>query len=378
MNETRASAGFRFGQSFEAGERARNNLTLLRFLAAFAVLFAHCWPIAFGYESADPITQQLRAWFGPGVALSSFAVWGFFVISGYLVTKSALSRGLGDYAIARALRIFPALIVNVLLCAFVLGLAVTTLSISAYLADAQTWKFVGNNVLSWNVIYRLPGVFEANPLQAVNGSLWTLPLEIRCYIAIGLLLATGVLRRGWLFTLVAAALIAGDAVFGILGADAAAACFVSFLFGALVCVYRKVAPASVLPALALIAAALFVPNEATAQLIGLAGFAWFVLWLGLAAPRIPWVDNTLGDPSYGIYIYAFPIQQLVVLLVGAGAPWLLFAISAPATFVAGLASWKLLEAPILARKGAASRALAKIFSSRRTAPPLAQPSRIEP
>lgn len=377
MNQTRASAGFRFGQSFEAAERARNNLTLLRFLAAFAVLFAHCWPIAFGYERADPITQQLRAWFGPGVVLSSFAVWGFFVISGYLVTKSALSRGLGDYAIARALRIFPALIVNVLLCAFVLGLAVTTLPVAAYLADEQTWKFVGNNVLSWNVIYRLPGVFEANPLQAVNGSLWTLPLEIRCYIAIGLFLATGILRRGWLFTLVAAALIAGDALYGILGADGAA-CFVSFLFGALVYVHRKYAPASVLPALALIGAALLAPTEIAAQLIGLAGFAWLVLWLGLAAPRMPWFDDALGDPSYGIYIYAFPIQQLVVLLVGAGAPWLLFAISAPATFVAGLLSWKLLEAPILARKSAASRALAKLFSSRRSAPALAQPSRIEP
>ena len=44
-------------------------------------------------------------------------------------------------------------------------------------------------------MYALPGAFESNPLQAINGSLWTLPLVIRCYIAIGLFLVTGVLKR---------------------------------------------------------------------------------------------------------------------------------------------------------------------------------------
>lgn len=368
MTATPAPLGWRFGQTFEAAEAARNNLTVLRFVAAFAVLFAHCWPIALGMEAADPLTTQLRAWFGDGVALAAMAVNAFFVISGYLVTKSALGRGVAGYAVARVLRIYPAIIVNVLLSALVVGLVATSLPLSGYFAAEQLWKFVGNNVLLWNVIYQLPGAFEGNPLAAVNGSLWTLPLEIRCYIAIGLFLALGVLRRAWLFSAIAAAIILVDGLFreaALLGSDAAAACFASFLLGALFYANRRLLPASIIPGAALAALAAFMPTENVARLLALAGFAWLVLWFGLAAPRLPWLERAIGDPSYGVYIYAFPIQQLVVFFLGAGSPWLLFAVSAPLTLIAGLASWKLIEAPMLARKEYAARGLASLFKFKR-------------
>jgi|CXWL01.1.fsa_nt_gi peptidoglycan/LPS O-acetylase OafA/YrhL len=371
-----------FGRPFGLSERAENNLALLRFAAASAVLFAHSWPIALGAGALDPVTLALSAQFGPGVALASLAVHAFFVVSGYLVVKSALTRAsVGAFAWARGLRIYPALIVNVLLSALVVGALVTSLPVGAYLASEQLWKFIGNNVLSWNVIYRLPGVFEANPLVAVNGSLWTLPLEIRCYLFVGLMLALGVLKRGWLFTLVAAALLIGDGVFrgaALLGADAAAACIGYFLIGGLFYVNRRVLPASPLFAIAALALASVIPVEPAARLVGMIGYAWLVLWIGVAAPRAPWPERLIGDPSYGIYIYAFPIQQLVVLHFGAGAPWTLAAIAGAATFVAGLLSWKLLEAPLLQRKTAIAEYWANAFKRRQTQPLVTTPSpRIE-
>lgn len=354
-----------FGRSFAVAEREENNLALLRFAAAGAVLFAHSWPIAMGPGHVDPVSAALMSWFGESAALSGLAVHAFFVISGYLVTRSALSRGgVNGYAWARLLRIYPALIVNVLLCALVLGVVVTTLAPPNYFSSPQLWKFLGNNVLSWNVIYALPGVFEHNPMNAVNGSLWTLPLEIRCYIAIGLFLALGVLKRGLVFSFVAAGLVIGDSVFremALLGSDAAATCIAYFLLGALVLVNRRFIAATPLAGIALLLAAPFAPLEPVARLMVFAGFAWLVLWLGLAAPRIPWLEKWIGDPSYGIYIYAFPIQQLTVLTLGAGSLWLVVAVAGAATLFAGLLSWKLIEEPMLKRKGAAASGFANLF-----------------
>jgi peptidoglycan/LPS O-acetylase OafA/YrhL len=365
LSEKRSPLSAVFGRSFAEAERAENNLAVLRFAAASAVLFAHSWPIALGDGRSDPVSRALTGWFGHSAALSAMAIHAFFVISGYLVTKSALSRdGVNGYAWARLLRIYPALIVNVLLCALVLGVAVTTLAPGQYFASPQLWKFVGNNVLSWNVIYPLPGVFDANPLHAVNGSLWTLPLEIRCYVAIGLFLALGVLTRGWLFSLLAAGLVIGDSVFRqleLLGADSAATCICFFLIGALFSINRARIAAPPLIGLALLIAATFIPLESVARLCVLVGFAWIVLWLGVAAPRAPWPEKLIGDPSYGIYIYAFPIQQLTVLLLGAGSPWLVVAVAGPATLIAGIISWKLIEQPMLKRKGAAAAGFAKLF-----------------
>ena len=343
----------RWLQSFARAERAENNLALLRFMAAGAVLFAHCWPIALGGEALDPVTLQMREWFGPEAALSSASVHAFFVISGYLVAKSALTRGIGDYAKARALRIYPALIVNVLLSALLVGLFATSVPFGAFIAAEGTWKYIGNNLPMWNAMYALPGAFENNPLQAINGSLWTLPLEIRCYIAIGLFLVTGVLKRTWLFAALAAGLIVVDALvrdLHLLGSVEAAACIGFFLLGAIFHALRNVSPASIVLAAALLGAGYFMPDGAAAHLVGMLGFTWLVLCLGIAAPRAPWPEKLIGDPSYGIYIYAFPVTQFAVLWLGAGDPLRVFAAAAPVTLIIALASWRFIEQPALRLK----------------------------
>ena len=103
---------------------------------------------------------------------------GFFAISGFLVTASLLKRGLVDYTISRALRIYPALAVCVFATVFILGPALTRLSLSEYFSHPTTWNFLTNALLFMNMVWTLPGVFESNVLPAVNGSLWTLPVEV--------------------------------------------------------------------------------------------------------------------------------------------------------------------------------------------------------
>ncbi|HXI85870.1 MAG TPA: acyltransferase, partial [Parvularculaceae bacterium] len=342
------------GRAFLATERAANNLSLLRFVAAGAVLFAHSWPIASGKAAVDPATTALSSIFGPKAAVSALAVHAFFVISGYLVAKSAVMRAdLNEYIWARILRIYPALIVNVLLTAFVLGQYVSNMPYTEYLASGRLWGFVGNNILSWNATYVLPGVFSTNPLDAVNGSLWTLPLEIRCYVAVGALLAIGVLRRTTLFSALAAALLLFDSLFrdiSVLGDEPVAACFDYFLIGALFFANRRFIPASPIAAIGLLAVSALIAYQPAARLAAMTGYAWLILWVGLAAPRAPWLERWIGDPSYGVYIYAFPIQQLIVFHIGQGAPWKVFVMAGAATLLAGILSWRIIEDPALAHK----------------------------
>ena len=94
----------------------RNNIDLMRLIAASMVLVAHCWPLT-GSGDVDPVTLLSGYRVGGG----SLAVMIFFVLSGFLVTKSAIDRALGDYIVSRALRIVPALAVVSAIEVFLLG-----------------------------------------------------------------------------------------------------------------------------------------------------------------------------------------------------------------------------------------------------------------
>lgn len=162
-----------------------NNFNLIRFVAAFAVLVSHAFPIALGAGTTEPLQHLL------GRSLGTLAVFVFFVISGFLIaasfqrTPSAL-----QFWQARALRILPCLVVSTVLIGLVMGPLVTALPLAAYLADQATWTFLARNILMVLPQYTLPGVFDTNPVHAVVGSIWTLIHEVTCY---GMLFCLGVL-----------------------------------------------------------------------------------------------------------------------------------------------------------------------------------------
>lgn len=335
---------------FSDAERSENNLTLLRLLAASAVLFAHSWPAAEGPGSVDPASALLSSALRHPVALSGLAVHAFFVISGYLVTKSAMRRAsVARFAAARALRIYPALLLHVAGLALVIGPAATSLPLSEYLGDGKLWKFVVNNGLMWNAAYYLPGVFTDHPFTAANASLWTLPVEIRCYVAIGLFLAVGALRRRRVFAAIWGALLAlSVAAPTVLGNPDTAGNIRFFVFGALVCALRDVIPATgLLPAI-LFGGGVAATTAGGGVYPAAIGFAFSILWIGLIAPRGMDTERVLGDPSYGVYLWAFPIQQLVVAAAPKAGPFLVAMIAAPIVLVIGVLSWRFVERPALA------------------------------
>ncbi|HVJ72682.1 MAG TPA: acyltransferase family protein, partial [Casimicrobiaceae bacterium] len=231
--------------------------------------------------------------------------------------------------------------------------------------DARTWLYVRETLLFVG-IDRLPGVFAANPFpDGVNGSLWTLWVEVFCYGALALAGLAGALRRPWLALALAGALFAlaessprflaalprSEALLGPRLAG-------TFVAGALAYVWRDRIPVSIPLALAWLAAsaALLDTRIEVYVLFGAIAYATFVLaWH--PALDVPGYRR-FGDYSYGIYVYAFPTQQAIAALVGVVSPWLLFGLAYPIVLALAVASWHAIEAPALRlkRRAAAVRA----------------------
>lgn len=164
-----------FTPSVENGTRV-NNFNIIRVVAAGMVIYGHMSSIM-----GVPVFSIF------GQAVSTIGVKILFVISGYLIMKSLSNDShFGRYIIRRSFRIFPGLIGVVLFSAFVIGPLFSGLSMKEYFSDSGTWLYFKNVVLF--PIYSLPGVFVNYTYpNAVNGSLWTLPIEFSLYIALPLI-----------------------------------------------------------------------------------------------------------------------------------------------------------------------------------------------
>jgi peptidoglycan/LPS O-acetylase OafA/YrhL len=320
----------------------RNNFNLMRLIAAWLVIYSHAWPIT-GTTGADHIARLTLS-----KSAGALAVDVFFLISGFLVAASFERNRLRAFLLARALRIYPALIVCVALSVCLVGPLFTTSTATEYWSDAKTWRYLWPNASLWRAEFWLPGVFEALPRTAVNGSLWTLPIEGRLYIALMLAGLTGMLAPqrylpAWVLAM------AGACTFAYLRAPLPEHLVyliwvtMFFITGTLCWVYRERIRLSLWPLLALLICA--------AALRGTAGFsfAYFLLivygtlYIGLM-PRLPVIEK--NDLSYGLYLYGWPMQQLALL---AGATTVLtntVAASALAFVCAGL-SWFMVERPAL-------------------------------
>jgi peptidoglycan/LPS O-acetylase OafA/YrhL len=327
-----------------------NNLNLLRFVAATLVVLSHSWPLA-GAGLHDPLAQLQRHF-----DLGGLAVAAFFAISGYLIARSLdRARGLREFAVARALRVVPAYVVAVLYAALLIGPLCTTLRAVDYLAARGTWDYVATTLTFFGLVDRLPGVFAGNPYpHAVNGSLWTLAIEIFCYAALALVATCGALRRPWLAAAFALALFAlGETSRAFVEALPRDEAFTTprlagtFVAGALFYAWRDrialspVVAAALLAALPLVAASRYAPY----------GLFGAVAYATLTIAYHPWLDVAMfrrfGDASYGLYVYAFPTQQAIAAATGPIPPLVLFALAFPVVVLLAAASWAWIERPAL-------------------------------
>jgi peptidoglycan/LPS O-acetylase OafA/YrhL len=310
----------------------------------------------------------------PRLGRTTLGVMGvevFFAISGFLVTSSWLARPrAGTFALKRALRILPALALTVVLTAYVLGPLVSARPAGVYLGSSAPASYVADNLIAvstggagGDLAYRLPGVFATNPTSVVNGSLWTLPVEIRAYLLVLLLGVAGLLlRRLWPVVaagLVLLALPASAAGWSGVGRivewrDSHPDPLLLAIFGvaALLCAYRERVPLR--PWLA--AAALVVCVAGTwaleSNLLVALSVPYLVIYAAYEAPRGLRRLTRPGDVSYGLYLLAFPVGQTVLHLAGrdALAPPALLAIAFPVTYLLALLSWRVVERPALSLK----------------------------
>lgn len=333
-----------------------DNFLLLRALAASLVVYGHSYAIA---KTGGP--RELFSRLGWGTYSGQIAVDLFFAISGFLVTGSFLRRhDLFEFLWARALRIYPAYLFCLLACAFALGPLLTTLPLHDYLRDPATGNYVLKNLrLDADMLWHLPGVFADNPQRStINGSIWTLPAEIRMYLWVATLGVLGILARRWLANLVLPTLFA-------LGFFVAPAYLLSvplptylrlaafFLAGAFCYINRDRVPAS--GWLFLAAAALAWLCRRTLLYPYAFGIAevCFVFWF---AYRLRWHGyNRFGDYSYGIYLWGFPMQQLVAHWLPTAAPLVNAALGLPLAFAMGVVSWHFVEKPAIGLKAAPKR-----------------------
>lgn len=321
----------------------RNNFNLIRLLAAWLVIYGHAWAIT-ASSGGDLVAWLTQFKFAGGVAVDVF-----FVVSGFLIAASLGRNDARGYLVSRALRILPALAVCVALCVFVLGPLLT--ASPGYWRQADTWRYLWTNASLWTNAYFLPGVFETLPNHAVNGSLWTLPIEARLYLALLAASLAGALAPRRYTPLWAVALLAGyayaawrhplpDALMNYTW------CTAFFITGAMFWVNRERIALNGWWALALLALAAIARGTPWFHLPYFALLCYGTLWLALV-PRLPRIRHT--DLSYGLYLYGWPAAQLVQLQSPGGA----LHNAAWATLLAlplAAGSWFLVERPALRLK----------------------------
>jgi peptidoglycan/LPS O-acetylase OafA/YrhL len=299
----------------------------------------------------------------------------FFVTSGFLVTGSLVNRGeVVAYLWARALRIYPAIWAMLILTVFVLAPALTTLPPADYFASPKTHDyFIKCATLIGGVRYSLPGVFETNPLHAeFNGSLWTLPIEMRlyCYLAAGWLALAAVpgirLKAMSILAPIAACaflvLILRGRLFGA-PFNAADTRVFMFLYGATLYLWRDKVPMR--PAIMFAALACLLVASVNEQ-------AFFIAYAFCLAPLVLHLAylpkgrvrafNDCGDCSYGVYIYAFPIQQTLARLFPGMPLAAMIAASGAITLGVATLSWTLIERRALSMKSDFAAATSRAFT----------------
>lgn len=326
----------------------KNNFDFIRFLAASAVVFSHAYAVVQGENDREPFyifTDRQSSFGGLAVAV-------FFIISGFLITRSFLgSKSISDYLLSRSLRILPALVCMVFCTVFLLGPAMSFYSFPDYFSQKAAYAYLWNSIAYTNYS-ELPGVFVDLPFHhVVNGSLWSLPYEVLFYILLPVffLLAARKPTPALAFLFVALLMMGTD----YLGNDHLLETGNYFLCGSLYYIFREKIPLHFIFALAALAL-MYVCNQFRYfnETFGILG-GYVVLYLALGVKFGVSRFARFGDFSYGIYIWAFPVQQTVFTFAQNGTPLENFLMSFPFILVLGIASWHLVEKRALSVKGRA-------------------------
>lgn len=337
-------------------EARANNFTLVRLVLASSVIYTHCYWIVTGREGTDDLSALM------GAPVSAYAVDGFFFLSGFLVYPSLLRlRGAVSFLAARLARLWPALALCVgltVLC----GYFVTSVSGAAYFSD-ETLKFIVGNLTFVRGAYTLTGVTCGSESCNVNGSLWTLTWEARCYLLLAGLGAVGLAKPRIMKLVVLPASVLGALIWHLdvvqvlvrsgLGSGAVYEINVfdrlwtAFALGVGAYLFRERIKLSWWAL-----AALFLANVvanwlgAGLHMRGLfVGYA--ILCVGFLTAKTRAVSGGWPDYSYGMYIFAFPLMIVIQAMWQTSSYLALALANACATLPLAALSWHFVEKPVL-------------------------------
>jgi peptidoglycan/LPS O-acetylase OafA/YrhL len=351
---------------FESYRGVGPGFDFLRIALATLVILCHSYLIVDGnFDFLDP---RLWAIFGPVLPM-------FFALSGFLITGSAQRLKLKDFLLNRALRIVPALAVDIFVSALVIGPIVTTLSLHDYVRGKEFHHYF-LNIIGF-IHFELPGVFTSNPccsgVGQVNGSLWTVPFEIGCYALMScLILVEAVRSRSRMLAICAGFVILywllphffarvnleahfSEHLLKFLDgfvSERGRSLYLYFLGGILVYMLMDKIPYSIyiaIPFAVLVMACnggFFSLGKLSDPVLTIPT-AYLAAYIGFQpVPKLPLYSR--GDYSYGMYLYGFPLQQVLVWMwPGRFSIAAHFFCSMVFATVVAMVSWHLIEKPVL-------------------------------
>ncbi|MFJ4251380.1 Peptidoglycan/LPS O-acetylase OafA/YrhL, contains acyltransferase and SGNH-hydrolase domains [Pseudomonas helmanticensis] len=329
-----------------------NNFDLLRLCAALVVLITH----SFALTGKSPATwYSLFMGYEPG----SLAVSAFFAISGFLIAGSLERRTFTEYWQARALRIIPALAVTSFVSALILGPVFTALPLGEYFQNSGTYRYLTNSI-PYQTAFVLPGVFmDVTYPQTVNGSLWTIPIEAFCYVALAAIFFVG--RRTFSLVVPVMALISAFFVWLFFHGPIAPITFfgttevlpvlrfgLMFLVGTFLWKYKDIVPFKGSIAAMCLVVLLIGSRFGYTNLALFIALPYLLMYLAYRRPVCVDGMRKLGDLSYGTYLFAFPIQQALVSIShkSINGWWLAIAASVLSMGLAWF-SWRYIEKPAM-------------------------------
>jgi peptidoglycan/LPS O-acetylase OafA/YrhL len=333
---------------------SQNSYDFVRFCAASAVLFSHHFDIA-GF--AEPQVPLL------GMDFGQLGVSVFFCLSGFLIAQSLeKSSDPARFFAARLLRIFPNLTV-----VLVVTSAAALLLTGNFAHLSQHVGYVLHNLAMFvdGVVFTIPGVLEHATRASLNDPLWTLPYELWCYVLLFVMFIPGGRRtRAGILALAVALTLLRDASFdhrviGPLEIDDLINLASYFFAGAALSLMWRIGDRHALSIGAAGLIGLLLIRDEVIQLQPLA-LAACIIGLGRAR-AFAWFARG-GDASYGMYVFAWPVQQLSLHLIGSF--WLSLALAFVATVAIGYATWHGFEHRALMRREALAEFMQNVFRRR--------------
>jgi peptidoglycan/LPS O-acetylase OafA/YrhL len=325
-----------------------DNLEVMRLLAAIGVVFGHSFALAMRGQSGvtEPVSILL-----PGTYSGSLAVEVFFFISGFLITHSLLAKSnILLFLRARAARVLPAFIVMALVTTFLLAPFASTLGFAQYLKNPATHQYFFSLmsldlVPGKNIIWGVPGAFTEHNNTALNGSIWSLFYEIKLYLLSAVAIFLAAYRWPWLGSTLCFFALCYTLDQGALRSpnDYIMSAVFMYWLGSLVRFHSDQIIVGIFPLLLTMALVYYLRYSAAAHAVYALLVASAVIYLSYAE-KIPKLKLP-GDYSYGLFLWSFPIQQLLAWQWPSLGPYRFFVVSLLISFVFAIISWHFVEKP---------------------------------